>query len=67
LTLAPTAHYEMAVALWTEHGPGEHNNEIEQWLTKAANWGTYELDTRVGMKIQTALDTLSRYSAAPES
>ncbi|KAA8908451.1 outer membrane protein Iml2/Tetratricopeptide repeat protein 39 [Sphaerosporella brunnea] len=62
--MVPTAHYEMAVALWKEHGPGEHNEEIKRWLTKAANWGTYELDTRVGMKIQTALDTINRYIAA---
>lgn len=60
----PTAHYEMAVCLWHQHGPGEHNEEIKGWLTKAANWGAYELDTRVGMKIQTALDTVRRYSEA---
>jgi hypothetical protein len=54
----------MAAALWAEHGPGEQNEEIKQWLTKAANWGAYELDTRVGMKIQTALDTINRYIAA---
>ena len=54
----------MAVALWDEHGPGTHNEEIKVLLTKAANWGTsYELDTRIGMKIQTALSTINRYIA----
>ena len=61
--IAPTAHYEMAVLLWQEHGPGEHNEEIKQWLTKASAWGSYELDTRVGMKIQTALDTINTASS----
>ena len=55
----------MAVIVWHEHGPGGRSEEVKSWLTKAANWGgQYELDTRVGMKIQTALDTVARYKAA---
>lgn len=62
--VAPAAHYELSVVLWDEHGPGTHNEEIKGLLTKAANWGSsYELDTRIGMKIQTALDTVNRYMA----
>lgn len=62
LWIAPAAHYEMAVALWNQHGAGAHNEEVKGWLVKAANWGfSYELDTRVGMKIQTALDTINRH------
>jgi hypothetical protein len=52
----------MAVAVWQDHGPGQHNEEVKQWLMKASNWGAYELDTRVGMKIQTALDTINWYN-----
>ena len=54
----------MAVCLWQQYGPGEQNEETKVWLMKAASWGAYELDTRVGMKIQTALDTIRRYSDA---
>lgn len=57
--MAPTAHYEWAVALWKEHGQKEYS-EIKSWLDKAANWGAFELDARVGLRVTTALDTINR-------
>jgi hypothetical protein len=30
-------------------------------LEKAANYGSYELDARIGMRVTTALDTIARY------
>jgi hypothetical protein len=58
--VVPAAYYEKAVLIWTEHGQGKQANEMRTWLTKASTWGPYELDTRLGMKIQTALDTVNR-------
>ncbi|KAI5800121.1 outer membrane protein Iml2/Tetratricopeptide repeat protein 39 [Geopyxis carbonaria] len=60
--MIPTACYEKAVLLWTEFGPGEKNQDIVAWLNKGGSWGPYELDTRVGMKIQTALDSMKWYT-----
>ncbi|KAI5808811.1 outer membrane protein Iml2/Tetratricopeptide repeat protein 39 [Peziza echinospora] len=58
---APTAHYEWAVILWQENGP-KGAEECKQWLQKAARWEAYELDTRVGLRVTTALDTVNKYT-----
>jgi len=55
--IGPSSHYEMAVVLWTESGPQE-KEEIKQWLTKAAGFGAYELDARLGIRVQTAMGTI---------
>lgn len=47
------------MALWKEHGQKEHA-EIKIWLNKAANWGPFDLDARVGLRVTTALDTINR-------
>lgn len=60
--IVPAGYYEKAVLLWLEHGQGAQTAEMKNWLTKASNWGAYELDTRLGMKIQTALDTINKTS-----
>lgn len=59
MIIAPTAHYEWAVVLWKEHELKEHV-EIKNWLTKVANWGPFDLDARVGLRVTTALDTINR-------
>ncbi|KAF8474730.1 hypothetical protein BDZ91DRAFT_789012 [Kalaharituber pfeilii] len=57
---APTAHYEWAVIIWHESGPKEVE-DCKRWLLKAARWEAYELDTRVGLRVTTALDTVNKY------
>lgn len=37
--------------------------ECEEWLQKAANWDTYVLDSRIGLRIRTGLETLNRYQS----
>ncbi|KAL7275833.1 Mitochondrial outer membrane protein iml2 [Rhizina undulata] len=62
--MAPASHYETAVFLWKEHGPTKENTEeVKKWLTKAATWGPYELDARIGLRVSTALDTVNKYLA----
>lgn len=43
--LAPTAHYEMAVIIWHQHGTKEAAS-VKNYLTKCASWEPYELDNR---------------------
>lgn len=47
------------MALWKEHELKERV-EIKDWLTKVANWGPFDLDARVGLRVTTALDTINR-------
>lgn len=47
------------MALWKEHELKEHL-EIKNWLAKAANWGPFDLDARIGLRVTTALDTINR-------
>ncbi|KAL8662321.1 MAG: hypothetical protein Q9168_008277 [Polycauliona sp. 1 TL-2023] len=49
-------------------GKGEEEwvRECESWLTKAAEWGSFELDARIGLKIATAQDTLKKFWDARE-
>ena len=35
--------------------------ECEEWLHKVEKWETYVLDTRLGVKVKTALETLKTY------
>lgn len=35
--------------------------EMRVLLDKAANYGAFELDARIGMRVTTALDTITRY------
>ncbi|KAI9846093.1 MAG: Mitochondrial outer membrane protein iml2 [Sclerophora amabilis] len=61
----PSAHYEMAVICWMDRREGGDEmakvRECGEWLDKAAKWDSYELDTRIGLKITTAEDTLKKY------
>lgn len=43
----PASMYEKAVAVWMKGGHAERE-VIKGWLEKAAGWGSYELDTRIG-------------------
>lgn len=59
----PAAYYERAVGIWKEskdYTP-EVLKELRGDLEKAANYGSYELDARIGMRVGTALDTITRY------
>jgi hypothetical protein len=63
----PSAHYEMAVLAWFEKDlPGADTKakiaECDEWLHKVSKWDTYVLDTRIGLKITTAVDTLKMYN-----
>lgn len=57
----------MAVLVWVE---GQTNtqaetkkkvDECQSWLDKVAQWEAYVLDGRVGMRVQTGMDTLRWY------
>lgn len=36
-------------------------DECQSWLDKCTGWGHYLLDARIGMKVQTGIDTLTWY------
>lgn len=68
----PTAIYELATLAWAEccnppEGEAEtiekyrkdKFNECEELLNKAKAWESYGLDARIGMRIQSGLETLS--------
>lgn len=59
----PAAYYERAAGIWKE--TKEHTlgmlAEMRVLLDKAANYGAFELDARIGMRVTTALDTITRY------
>ncbi|KAI5819746.1 hypothetical protein BZA77DRAFT_142537 [Pyronema omphalodes] len=65
--MAPAANYELAVCHWKslpEISPytssyKEELEKIKTYLTKASGFSQYELDTRIGLKIQTAMDTVN--------
>ncbi|KAI9819909.1 MAG: Mitochondrial outer membrane protein iml2 [Pycnora praestabilis] len=64
----PTAHYEMAANFWLERdggkGDAERERQCAEWLDKVAKWEGYELDTRIGLKVTTAQDTLKKIGVA---
>lgn len=39
----------------------EKTEECQAWLDKVANWGAFTLDARIGMRVQTGMDTVSWY------
>ncbi|KAF5101258.1 hypothetical protein D0Z00_000928 [Geotrichum galactomycetum] len=56
--LAPSAIYEMAVFEWTIHGTSKVDL-VRDYLEMANSWSDdYELSTRVGLKIKSALSRL---------
>ena len=61
----PVACYEMAVCLWHERDGSASDNErireCDALLERVANWETYEMEARVGMRVTTARDTLKKY------
>ncbi|KAI1735377.1 breast cancer protein [Xylaria scruposa] len=65
--IPPSAHYEMAVLAWVEgqsKTPAETKKKIDDcqsWLDKVAGWEAYVLDGRIGMRVQTGMDTLRWY------
>ncbi len=68
----PAAYYEMGVVCWMQRAEASKAGnakeeerwvrECEMWVDKAAKWGPYELDARIGLKIATAQDTLRRWN-----
>ncbi|KAI9674911.1 MAG: Mitochondrial outer membrane protein iml2 [Bathelium mastoideum] len=63
--IQPVAYYEMAVCLWQERDGTEADRERFRecgvLLDKVANWETYDMEARVGMRVTTAKDTLRKY------
>ena len=56
--LAPSAIYEMAIFEWTIHGTSKVDL-VKDYLEMANSWSDdYELSTRVGLKIKSALSRL---------
>lgn len=39
----------------------EKVNECQSWLEKVAKWEAFVLDARIGMRVQTGLDTIRWY------
>jgi len=65
---APCARYEMAANIWREADadgqPGQHMDMLKacrDWLNEVTQWGGFDLDARIGMKITTGKDTLRKY------
>lgn len=71
---APAAHYELAVLAWKESCDPQcwptatkeveayrraKVAECEKYLDQVRNWEAFVLDARVGMKVQTGLDTIA--------
>nr|POE91146.1 mitochondrial outer membrane protein iml2 [Quercus suber] len=60
----PVAHYEMAVCLWEEAGKEDGNRDLLQKssaeIAKVEKWESFDLDTRIGLKVTTARETLKR-------
>ena len=60
----PVAHYEMAVCLWQEAGRQDGDKaglrRCSDELAKVEKWESFDLETRVGLKITTARETLKR-------
>jgi len=60
----PVAHYELAVCLWEEAGRQDGDKAIlkrcSNELAKTERWESYDLETRVGLKVTTARETLRR-------
>jgi hypothetical protein len=63
LETAPAAYYERAVGIWKESKDPtpEELKEMRISLEKAANYGSFELDARLGIRVTTALDTIAIY------
>ena len=63
----PNAHYEMASVTWKEKDVGGADeaakvNECFQWLEKTQKWGEeYVLNSRMAVKVSTALNTVRRH------
>ncbi|KAL6703188.1 Mitochondrial outer membrane protein iml2 [Coniothyrium glycines] len=64
---APCARYEMAANLWCEAEvdghPEQHPQVLEQIknrLDEVTNWGSFNLDARIGMKIASGKETLRK-------
>jgi hypothetical protein len=56
----------MAVLAWVEKDvdPAVRETKVvecEDWLHKVSRWESYVLDTRIGIKVTTAVDTLRMY------
>ncbi len=61
----------MAVLAWFEKDlPGADTKakvaQCEEWLRKVSKWETYVLDTRIGLKITTAVETIKMYKRNEE-
>ncbi|KAI0018408.1 breast cancer protein [Xylariomycetidae sp. FL0641] len=65
----PAAHYETAVLAWAslkldagdEAAMKAKLDECEACLDRVARWEAYVLDARIGMRVQTGLDTIRWY------
>lgn len=63
----PNAHFEMAALAWKEKDleGADHAakvNECYDWLEKTQKWGEeYVLNSRMAVKVSTALNTVKRH------
>ncbi|EMD00990.1 hypothetical protein BAUCODRAFT_191233 [Baudoinia panamericana UAMH 10762] len=64
----PVAHYEIAVCDWVEAGGQDGDKatlqQCSEQLAKVETWESYELETRIGLKVRTARETLRRCGIA---
>ncbi len=65
--ICPYAHFEMACLAWNEKDldGADHEakvNDCYQWLEKTQKWGEeYVLNSRIAVKVSTALNTVKRH------
>ncbi|KAF2460897.1 outer membrane protein Iml2/Tetratricopeptide repeat protein 39 [Lineolata rhizophorae] len=61
----PCAHYEMAVNAWLSRDGSDNDKErlkeCSRWLDDVSRWENFDLDTRIGLKVTTARNTLKKY------
>ena len=60
----PVAHYEHAVCLWQEAGGQDGDQatlkQCSDELMRVEKWESFDLDARIGLKMTTARETLTR-------
>lgn len=60
----PVAYYELSVCSWQEAGGQDGDKKLlekcSEFLAKVEKWEAFDLDARIGLKLTTARETLSR-------
>ncbi|KKA28346.1 hypothetical protein TD95_000175 [Thielaviopsis punctulata] len=69
--ILPVGHYEMAVCCWRlamdaeGETVGANVSQCQEYLDKVAGWESFTLDARIGIRVQTGLETLAWFKSKP--